>query len=79
MTNGFAGLPMMVKVSALCMGAPLVLTGVMMMLGDVAKDLTSISRSHVLVAGPHFGLAMGFVFAVVGGSFLWPLRPFHLE
>lgn len=73
MTHGFATLPVLLKLSALSVGSPLVLFGI----GSMVTDLVEIVRTHSLTASPHVGLELGPVFAVVGLSFLWPLRPFE--
>ncbi len=73
MSNYSAKTPITTRIFALCMGAPLVLVGLTMMLGDLLEDVGQISISHDLAAGPHFGLALGPIFAFVGASFLWPL------
>jgi hypothetical protein len=71
MTNSFGALPVVLKISALSVGAFLVLLGV----SSIVSDMAQIVRLHSFTAAPHFGLEVGPVFAVVGMSFLWPLRP----
>ena len=73
MRSHFETLPVLIKLSALSVGTPLVLLGAVL----IASDMAQIIRLHSFSAAPHFGLAMGPVFALVGASFLWPLRPFH--
>jgi hypothetical protein len=41
--------------------------------------MEQILRLRSFTASPHFGLELGPVFAVVGLSFLWPLRPIESE
>lgn len=69
----FETLPVVCKLSALSIGVPLVLLGLTL----VSSDIGEIARRHSFLAAPHFGLALGPVFALVGASFLWPLRPVH--
>jgi len=71
MISQFGTLPVVIKLSALSLGTPLLLLGLIL----IASDLAEILRSHSLTAAPHVGLALGPVFALVGLSFLWPLRP----
>jgi hypothetical protein len=71
MTLYFGKLPVVLKISALSVGAPLVVFGI----GSMLSDMAQIVRLHSFTAAPHFGLELGPVFAVVGLSFLWPLRP----
>ncbi len=52
---------------------PLLVYGVVL----TAAEVLAIVQARTLYAGPHLGLAVGPVFALVGASFLWPLRPFH--
>jgi hypothetical protein len=73
MTRLFGTLPVVLKISALSVGLPLVMFGI----GSMMSDLAQIVRLRSFTAGPHFGLELGPVFAVVGLSFLWPLRSFH--
>jgi hypothetical protein len=63
-------LPVVIKLSALCVGSPLVVLGFSLML----SDLSQMIRSHVVLAAPHPGLAFGPMCVLVGLSFLWPLR-----
>ncbi len=65
-------LPVVWSISALSLGAPLVVVGVASMLSDLAEIL----QIRGLAATQHFGLGLGLgpMFAVVGLSFLWPLR-----
>jgi len=71
MRHYFGKLPVVLRISALLVGAPLVIFGVGSMLSDLAQAI----RLRSFAAAPHFGLELGPVFAVVGLSFLWPLRP----
>ncbi len=71
MTRKIGKLPVVLKISALSVGSPLVVLG----MGSIFSDLAEILRVHSFTAAPHFGLELGPVFAVVGLSFLWPLRP----
>ena len=71
MTRTFGKLPVVLKISALSVGTPLVILG----LGSMVTDFAEILRLRSFTASPHFGLELGPVFAVVGLSFLWPLRP----
>ena len=64
-----SGCPILVKISALSFGAPLVLLG----LALVALDLLGLLRVLNSPVAPLSGLALGPVFAVVGASFLYPL------
>jgi hypothetical protein len=72
MNKGLGPLPVMVKLSALSLGTPLVLMGLVLMM----SDLEIIVKQHSLSAAGGYGLVSGPIFAVVGLSFLWPLRPF---
>jgi hypothetical protein len=47
--------------------------------GSMLSDMAQIIRLHSFSASPHFGLELGPVFAAVGLSFLWPLRPFESD
>jgi hypothetical protein len=71
MTHHFGKLPVVLKISALLVGAPLVILGV----GSMMSDMAQVVRLRSFTAAPHFGLELGPVFALVGLSFLWPLRP----
>jgi hypothetical protein len=71
MSRHFGKLPVVLKISALSVGAPLVILGI----SSVISDLAQIVRLHSFTAAPHYGLELGPVFAAVGLSFLWPLRP----
>jgi len=62
----------MLKLSALSLGTPLLFMGLVLMMSDVEVIL----RQHSMSAAGGYGLLSGSVFAVVGLSFLWPLRPF---
>jgi hypothetical protein len=73
MRSHFETLPVLIKLSALSVGTPLVLLGLVL----IASDMAQIIRLHSFSAAPHFGLAIGPIFALVGASFLWPLRSFH--
>ncbi len=75
MTRRFGRLPVVLKLSALSVGAPLVIVG----FGSMLSDMAQIIRLHSFSASPHFGLELGPVFAAVGLSFLWPLRPFESD
>ncbi len=75
MTRHFGRLPVVLKISALSVGAPLVILGIVSMVSDLAQ----IARLHSFTASPHFGLELGPVFAAVGLSFLWPLRPIESQ
>jgi len=46
---------------------------------SMVSDLAQIVRLHSFTASPHFGLELGPVFAAVGLSFLWPLRPIESQ
>jgi hypothetical protein len=62
----------MVKISALSLGTPLLLVGLILAM----SDLELIVKQHSLSATGGYGLVSGPIFAVVGLSFLWPLLPF---
>ncbi len=72
MRRYFGKLPVVLKIAALSVGAPLLLLGV----GSMVSDVFQIIRMQSFIAAPHSGLEFGPVFASVGLSFLWPLRPF---
>jgi hypothetical protein len=63
-------LPVVIKLSALSVGSPLVLLG----LSLLVSDLSEIMRRRTLLAAPHSGLTFGPMCVIVGLSFLWPLR-----
>ncbi len=79
MTNGFALLPLVTKACAFCAGAPLLYLGVTMMGSNLMRDISALTHAQGLAAASQTGLALGPVFALVGISFLWPLRPFQGE
>jgi hypothetical protein len=63
-------LPVVIKLSAVCFGAPLVVMGIWLLLSDALQMM----RSHAVLAAPLAGLAFGPMCVLVGLSFLWPLR-----
>jgi hypothetical protein len=73
MRSGFARLPLLLTISALTLGMPLLLYGLVL----TATEVLAIIEARTLYAGPHLGLAVGPVFMLVGISFLWPLRPYQ--
>lgn len=66
------GLPVVVKISALTVGMPLVVMGLVLMVSDLSETI----RLGSVLAMPHLELLVGAAFAVVGLSFLWPLRAY---
>jgi len=73
MKNAFGMLPLYVRVCALCVGVPLVFLGCML----TASDLNEMIRLHSLSGTQDFDFIIGPIFALVGISFLWPVRPFR--
>jgi hypothetical protein len=70
MRSKFVTLPVFIKLSALFVGAPLVVLGVWLLFSDASEMM----RSHTMTSAPLAGLAFGPMCVFVGLSFLWPLR-----
>jgi len=71
MKSTFNTLPLYVKLSALFVGVPLVVLGCTLMV----SDLNEMIRLHSFSGADAFSLVVGPAFALVGISFLWPMRP----
>lgn len=69
----FGRLTVATKISAFSVGVPLFVMGLVLMMSDLAETL----RLHSVLAAPQGDLAIGAAFAVVGLSFLWPMRRGH--
>jgi hypothetical protein len=65
-------LPVVVQISALTVGMPLVVTGLFFMVSDLLETI----RSRSVLTTPHLELLVGGAFMAVGMSFLWPLRAY---
>ncbi len=64
--NGF---PVIMKISALSFGVPLILVGIALVVLDILGQLRILSS----MVEPLSGIAIGPIFALVGASFLYPL------
>jgi hypothetical protein len=63
------GFPILMKISAISIGVPLIVFGIVLMAVDVLGQLRILSSS----VAPLSGFAIGPIFALVGASFLYPL------
>jgi hypothetical protein len=73
MKSTIIALPLYVKLSALLVGVPMVMLGCTL----IVSDLNEMIRVQSISGFDFSNLVIGPLFAVVGISFLWPMRPFR--
>lgn len=75
MPSSLSGLPILIRISALAIGSPLILFGLALMAVDVLGQLKLVTPAMEPLAG----IALGPVFVLLGGSFLYPLLALRFQ